>query len=82
MSVSFNWTDQQFSLCEHLCVVGGELYNVPSALRLFPDVPAIEGPFGAWTALAVGTIGWGTGLILAVAFFLRRVQDTNPFSGP
>lgn len=56
------------------CLVGGELYNVPSALGLFSGVPAVEGPLGAWTATLVGTIGWSVGLVLATAFFVHAIR--------
>jgi hypothetical protein len=56
------------------CVVGGELYNVPAALSLFSGIEAVRGPFAAWTTVTVGTIGWAMGLILAVAFLLRRIR--------
>jgi hypothetical protein len=60
------------------CTVGGELYNVPAALSLFSEVSAVDGPFGAWTTVAVGTVGWGVGLILAVTFFYRRIRQRGP----
>lgn len=60
------------------CIVGGELYNVPSVAGLFPGIPAVEGPFSAWTAVAVGTVGWAVGVLLAVAFFTHRVRTTRP----
>jgi len=60
------------------CTVGGELYNVPAALSLFSEIPAVGGPFGAWTAVAVGTIGWGVGVILAVVFFIRKIRQRDP----
>jgi hypothetical protein len=59
------------------CTIGGELYNVPAALSLFSETQAVNGPFGAWTTVAVGTIGWGVGLILAVAFFVRRIRQRD-----
>jgi len=62
------------------CTVGGELYNVPAALSLFSGIQAVEGPFGAWATVAVGTIGWGVRLILAVAFFIRRIRHRDPMA--
>lgn len=59
------------------CVVGGELYSVPAAFSLFPEVPALDGPFSAWTTVLVGLIGWLVGLILAVLFFIHRIRQTN-----
>lgn len=62
------------------CVVGGELYNVPAAFSLFSNIPALEGPFGAWTTITVGLIGWFVGLLLAVIFFAYRIRQTEPNS--
>lgn len=63
------------------CIVGGELYNVPAALSLFPNVPAVNGPFGAWTTVTVGLIGWFVGLFLALLFFTHRIRQTDPNLG-
>lgn len=63
------------------CVVGGELYNVPAALSLFPNVPAVDGPFGAWTTVTVGLVGWFVGLLLALLFFTYRIRQTDPKIG-
>lgn len=60
------------------CVVGGELYNIPAALSLFSGVPAVQGPIGPWITVVVGSLGWTVGLVLAVAFFIHRVQNTDP----
>lgn len=59
------------------CVVGGELYNVPAAFSLFSSMPALEGPFSAWTTVTVGLIGWFLGLMLALIFFAHRVRHTD-----
>lgn len=61
-----------------LCIVGGEMYNVPSAFAVFTDQPALSGPMGAVTTLTVGTIGWLLGLMLALIFFYHRIQTTEP----
>ena len=60
------------------CVVGGELYNLPSVAGLFPGFPAVGGPFGAWTVVIVGFIGWTVGVLLAVTFFVHRKRRTRP----
>lgn len=59
------------------CVVGGELYNLPSVAGLFPGVPVVDGPFSAWTVALVGFIGWAVGVFLAVAFFVYRIRLTD-----
>lgn len=59
------------------CVVGGELYSVPAAFSLFQTIPALDGPFSAWTTVLVGLVGWLVGLILAVVFFIHRIRQTD-----
>jgi hypothetical protein len=61
-----------------LCVVGGELYNVPSAFAVFTDQPAFGGPIGSLTTLTVSTVGWLLGLFLALGFFVYRIRETSP----